>query len=157
MDQKLEEIIRKGKVISESTTEEENKSLGNEIKERIVGDQAYFEFHCPKCDTGYQTKNKYKTEGNYFGTMGRYKAESAITGFIRDVIGIDMLTSIPVIGPILQRRYVNTYDDKEQAASDKIEGGLLYKYQKAAFEEVKNKFTKARNEDSYRCEACINS
>ena len=154
METGIKEIIKKGKNLSVTSTERENKTIGTELQERVAGEKAFFMFTCPSCSTEYTTKNRYRTEGNYFFEMGRYKIENAVYKFIRNIVGIDRLKDIPVIGSTLFNRYGYAYNEKVQKSSDVLEAKLLYRFQKAAFKDVVNNFIKSKTSGEYCCKAC---
>jgi len=110
---------------------------------------------CPSCDKRHTTEGYYKEESNYFFEMARLRYERIITKVIRNFIGIDKLKYIPVIGTILSRRYGYEYNKKEQQMSDTIESKLLLKFQKKAFEELKDNFSWKEDTGKYGCIGCI--
>ncbi|MDH5475612.1 MAG: hypothetical protein OEX22_07990 [Cyclobacteriaceae bacterium] len=154
MDKGLKEIINKSTYLSE-TVRSDGESLGDKLKDRVLGDKAKFMFTCPSCKKEYTTKERYNVEGNYVAEMGRIKAESAIRRFIRKTVGIDKLKYIPVIGVTLYDHFGDLYHKKEQQASDAIEDKFGFKYKKEAFSEFEGVFMKSNSSDKYCCKECV--
>jgi len=156
MESSLKKIIENGKPVQKTSVEKESQSISEELKERVAGSEVRFEFKCPSCKKVHLTKERYKEESNHFFEMARYRYERVIMKVVRKFIGIDKLKYIPVIGTTLNRRFGYEYNNKEQQISDAIESKLLFKFQKKAFEELKNNFIKKDDSEKYGCIACVN-
>lgn len=153
MEKGVKQIIEKGKYIATTNKEKDAKGIGEKLKDRVSGDQAYFEFFCPSCKKAHVTKNKYKVEANYAVDMAGVKAESAIMRFIRKIIGVDLLKQIPIIGTTLDDHYETKYDAKEQKVYDAMDAKRNFRFKKEAFNEFSNTFRQSAN-GKYTCQSC---
>ncbi len=141
MNPKLEEIALQG-----TWLRREDRSMGQEMKDDLVGERTRYAFYCPYCDREFVTQKEYRVTDNYITDSIKTGIFWRISEFFWDTLG-----AIPIIGYYLRRRA----DDRLERFEDKLEDRKDSKTLIKAFQDVQGNFIRCKRCGKYTCTECM--
>ncbi len=141
MNPRLEEIALQG-----TWLRKEDRSMGQEMKDDLVGERTRYVFYCPYCDKEFVTQKEYRVTDNYLTESIKTGISWRISEFFWDTLG-----AVPVIGYYLRRRADDRLDRLEEKMEDRRDNKTLLK----AFGEVQDSFIRCKKCGKHTCTDCM--